>query len=420
MVIKEGYKKTDIGVIPNDWQVKSIEELTPQNKKNGIVDGPFGSNLKTIHYRKSGIPIITSGYVTNGYFYANEYLYVELEKFKQEKRSSVQGGDIVMAKIGERCGASAILPLNHQTGILSGNALKISIDENKYPTTLIWQILYNLYLTGKLEILRTTGAQPALSMANLKKFQIALPPTLKEQTAIANALSDAYGLITGLEKLIAKKRNIKQGAMQQLLQPKEGWEVKKLGEVSDLITKRTTPTSVGREFQNKGINFIKIESLQKNGEIVKDKVAFIDEFTHNLLKRSQLKSKDILFSIAGALGRVAIVKDEILPANTNQALAIIRLKDGYLVDYIYFYLNNEKIQKYILTISVQGAQANLSLLNISELDIPFPDLEEQTRIASVLTDMDAELSALEQKLEKYKKVKLGMMQELLTGKTRLI
>jgi type I restriction enzyme S subunit len=207
--------------------------------------------------------------------------------------------------------------------------------------------------------------------------------------------------------------------MQQLLQPKEGWEVKKLGEVSDLITKGTTPTSVGREFQNKGINFIKIESLQKNGEIVKDKVAFIDEFTHNLLQRSQLKSKDILFSIAGALGRVAIVKDEILPANTNQALAIIRLKDGYLVDYIYFYLNNEKIQKYILTISVQGAQANLSLLNISELDIPFPALEEQTRIASVLTDMDAELSALEQKLEKYKRVKLGMMQELLTGKTRL-
>ena len=171
MELKEGYKNTEVGLIPSDWEVKSIQELTPQNKKNCIVDGPFGSNLKTIHYRKSGIPIITSGYVTNGYFFANEYLYVDLEKFKQEKRSAVNSGDIIMAKIGERCGACAILPKDHQEGILSGNALKITIDETKYVSSLIWQILYNYYLTGRLEILRTTGAQPALSMANLKKFE---------------------------------------------------------------------------------------------------------------------------------------------------------------------------------------------------------------------------------------------------------
>jgi type I restriction enzyme S subunit len=177
-LIKTKYKQTEVGMIPEDWKFKSIEELTPQNKKNGIVDGPFGSNLKTIHYRKSGIPIITSGYVTNGYFFANEYLYVDIDKFKQEKRSSVKGGDIVMAKIGERCGACAILPKNHPEGILSGNALKITIDESKYSSSLIWQILYNNYVTGKLEILRTTGAQPALSMANLKNSpSLSHPPS---------------------------------------------------------------------------------------------------------------------------------------------------------------------------------------------------------------------------------------------------
>ena len=128
--IQAGFKQTEVGIIPSDWLLFLIEELTPKNRQYTIVDGPFGSNLKTIHYRKSGIPIITSGYVTDGKFSASEYLYVDLEKFKQEKRSAVKGGDIVMAKIGERCGASAILPKEHPEGILSGNALKISIDDN--------------------------------------------------------------------------------------------------------------------------------------------------------------------------------------------------------------------------------------------------------------------------------------------------
>ena len=414
MVINEVYKQTEIGLIPEDWQVKSIEELTPQNKKNGIVDGPFGSNLKTIHYRKSGIPIITSGYVTNGYFYANEYLYVELEKFKQEKRSSVQGGDIVMAKIGERCGASAILPLNHQPGILSGNALKISIDENKYPTTLIWQILYNLYLTGKLEILRTTGAQPALSMANLKKFQIALPPTLKEQTAITTALSDTDGLITGLEKLIAKKRNIKQGAMQQLLQPKEDWEVKKLGEVSTIVRGASPrPIEDAKWFDNQSpIGWVRISDVTKSKKVLIETTQKLSELG---VKNSRLvENGNLIMSICATVGRPVLTTFDVC------------IHDGFVVfrnphidkEYLYYFLTF--IEDNWSKSGQTGSQMNLNTALINKTEIPFPKSnEEQTRIANIFSDMDAELSALEQKLEKYKKVKLGMMQELLTGKTRL-
>jgi type I restriction enzyme S subunit len=400
MDLKTGYKQTEIGVIPEDWEVKTLGDVGDVKMCRRVFNHETTSN-GTIPFYKIG----TFGKE------ADAYISKDLYNDYRQRFSFPNKGDILISAAGTI----------GRTIIFDGK------DSYFQDSNIVWidnknSIISNDFLYYVFQVVKyqTEGGTIQRLYNSILKATKFVCPTKPEQTAIATALSDADGLITGLEKLIAKKRNIKQGAMQQLLQPKEGWEVKKLGEVSDLITKGTTPTSVGREFQNKGINFIKIESLQKNGEIVKDKVAFIDEFTHNLLKRSQLKSKDILFSIAGALGRVAIVKDEILPANTNQALAIIRLKDGYLVDYIYFYLNNEKIQKYILTISVQGAQANLSLLNISELDIPFPALEEQTRIASVLTDMDAELSALEQKLEKYKKVKLGMMQELLTGKTRLV
>jgi len=117
MGLKPGYKQTEVGVIPEDWDVDMLASVTPKNARNGIVDGPFGSNLKTIHYRKSGIPIITSGYVTEGRFAADSYLYVDKEKFEEEKRSAVRPGDIVMAKIGARCGASAILPHWHSVSI---------------------------------------------------------------------------------------------------------------------------------------------------------------------------------------------------------------------------------------------------------------------------------------------------------------
>lgn len=211
------YQQTEDGVIPEEWGLHTIESLTPSGVKYGIVDGPFGSNLKTEHYKKRGIPIITSGYVTNGYFKADSYLYVDELKFKQEKRSAVKGGDIVMAKIGARCGASAILPLSHEVGILSGNALKISIDEKKYSTVLVWQFLQNLYQKGELEGITSTGAQPAISMSNLKIYEIPLPPTLAEQKAIATVLSDMDTEIEALQNKKEKYQRIKQGMMQELL-----------------------------------------------------------------------------------------------------------------------------------------------------------------------------------------------------------
>jgi len=140
------------------------------------------------------------------------------------------------------------------------------------------------------------------------------------------------------------------------------------------------------------------------------------------LRRSKLKENDILFSIAGALGRTAIVGNDLLPANTNQALAIIRLRlqaeltHGFLV----FYLRSTFIKKHIDAVNVQAAQANLSLENIREFEVRCPSKKEQTAIAEVLSEMDAEIAALEGKLTKAREVKQGMMQELLTGKIRLL
>ena len=199
-----------------EWVKVAINKLVPQNEKYGIVDGPFGSNLKTIHYKTEGIPIITSGYVTDGVFKADKYLYVTEEKFNEEKRSAVKGGDIVMAKIGARCGASAIIPQNHSIGILSGNALKITIDASKYSTNFIWQKLWYLHSSEKFNGITSIGAQPAISMDSLKKFELLVPTKIHEQQKIANFLSSIDDEITAQAQKIEGLKDHKRGLMQGL------------------------------------------------------------------------------------------------------------------------------------------------------------------------------------------------------------
>ncbi|MCB9169983.1 MAG: restriction endonuclease subunit S [Flavobacteriales bacterium] len=195
------------------------------------------------------------------------------------------------------------------------------------------------------------------------------------------------------------------------------WKIRTLGDECQTITKGTTPTSIGKHFQQYGIRFIKAESLTDDGAVRPEFIAYINEETHRLLRRSQLQSNDVLFSIAGVLGRVAVVPNSIPPANTNQALAIIRLSGDSKLDvgYLTRVLRSAAISTHIFGINVQAAQANLSLKNVSEFPIPTPpSKDEQRAIATALSDADSLLSSLEQLIAKKKAIKQGAMQALLT------
>ena len=195
------------------------------------------------------------------------------------------------------------------------------------------------------------------------------------------------------------------------------WKQSNLLKHVNLITKGTTPTSIGRGFTEHGVKFIKVESISEDGRFVFEKIAFIDEVTNLMLQRSQLRENDILFSIAGVLGRIAIVPGDILPANTNQALALIRLSENprLLHDYLKFYLKSEFVKKQIERISVQLAQANFSLRDIGRLVIQFPSfLPEQRKIARILSTVDVVIEKTEAAIAKYEAIKKGMMADLFT------
>ncbi|CAN5456126.1 hypothetical protein BH11BAC3_BH11BAC3_07480 [soil metagenome] len=165
-----------------------IELLELVIKKYGIVDGPFGSNLKTIHYKKEGVPIMQSSFVTKGYFRETERLYVDEEKYKEQIRSSVKSYDILMAKIGANYGECAIVPEYYDRAILAGNSLKISPDNNKCNTKYLLYYLKYIKSIGVLEKLVTTTAQPALSIAALKKLKLKVLKDLKLQENVVKRI----------------------------------------------------------------------------------------------------------------------------------------------------------------------------------------------------------------------------------------
>jgi type I restriction enzyme, S subunit len=175
-----------------------------------------------------------------------------------------------------------------------------------------------------------------------------------------------------------------------------GWKSTNLGELTELVTKGTTPSNLGEGFTEFGVNFIKSEAVGYNGKINKSKFVFISHEMHEKLRRSQLKENDILFSMAGVfLGKNALVTQEILPANTNQALAIIRLdQDKALPKFIHYFLRQQSMIELINNMSGQSAQPTINFQEIKSIEIGLPNLPEQKAIAAVLSSRDDKIDLL--------------------------
>lgn len=388
--IEKGYNQTEIGVIPKDWQIRSIKEIAK------IITGDRDTQDKT----------------NDGQY----PFFVRSNKIEKINSYSFNGEAVLTS--GDGVGVGKIY--HHINGKFNFHQRVYCMHDFSDCDGIYFYYYFSNNFYNRVMQMTAKSSVDSVRREMISEMLFPLPP-LSEQHAIGQVLTDTDQLLQNLKKLIAKKKAIKQGSMQELLIPKEDWKVKELGELTTLITKGTTPTSVGYNFTENGVNFIKVESIDKSGKIKLEKTSYISEECHQVLSRSQIKKGDILFSIAGALGRTAIVKENICPANTNQAVAIIRLIEGVInTSFLYYFFNKFEFQQMLNTISVTGAQPNLSLRNLNNFKIIYPALPKQTAIANVLSDMDLEIEALEKQLHKTEQLKQGLMQELLTGKTRLV
>lgn len=390
----EKYKQTEVGLIPKDWEVKSI------GQEIDLITGyPFPSS----GYSESGVRLLRCSNVKRGVTDWSEGIVQYWSKITPELKPYILNeGDIVIAMDGSLVGRSfARLSQSDLPAILLQRVARIR--SNKIDVGYLKEFVCSDYFTKYCDTVKTSSAIPHISPSDIRGFVIPLPPTKSEQTAIANALSDADALISSLEKLIAKKKMIKQGAMQQLLQPKEGWEVKKLGEVA-VINMGQSPLS--EYYNSEGIG---LPLVQGNAD-VENRKTIIRFYTSMITKRGKLG--DIIMSVRAPVGEISKATFECC---LGRGVCSISFDNEYLYHYlIYFEKSWAKLSSGSTFDSVNSKQ-------VKELEIPIPKTkEEQTRIATILSDMDAAISVLEIKLEKYKKLKLGMMQNLLIGKIRLV
>ena len=246
-------------------------------------------------------------------------------------------------------------------------------------------------------------------------------PTAGEQAKISAYFRSLDHLITLHQRKLEKIKIMKKSMLEKMF-PREAesipkirfdgytddWEQRKLGDISSLITKGTTPKDKSGTGE---VNFIKVENINDfSGDIVGMSKISLEEH-QEYLKRSQLQEGDILFSIAGTLGRVTSVNKAILPANTNQALSIIRLKKGNL-EYVKTCLKGNVVADFIRRNPTIGAQPNLSLEQVSNLEIEIPSEAEQEKIGLYFSNLDHLITLHQRKLEKLKKVKKSLLEHM--------
>lgn len=391
MEIKKGFKNTEVGVIPRDWEVKELGGIV-----NKFVNGGTPSTVKQ-EFWKGNIPWITGADILNQSV-AVIRRYITLEAVKNSSTNVIEKGNILfVSRTG--VGKLAIAPFDIA---ISQDFTGIFVNKDLADPLFLFR--YFDYAQNNIKAQNQGTSIQGVTRDSLASFLIPLPPTLAEQSAIATALKDTDNLINQLEQLLAKKRAIKTGAMQELLastssaqgRPKKGWVVKKLGEVGD-ITK---------------------------GQLITEKTAIPDgipvigggmsiSYYHN---KSNRIGTTITISASGAYaGYISIHNYPIFASDCST----IKESEAYDIYFLYFNLLNR--QKEVYSLQTGGAQPHVYPQQLRNLFVPIPKSKsEQTRIARTLSEMDAEIQALEKKLEKYKMIKQGMMQVLLTGKIRLV
>ncbi|MEK7484670.1 MAG: restriction endonuclease subunit S [Planctomycetota bacterium] len=380
---KEGYKQTEVGIIPIDWEVKSLGEVVDVN-----IDNLSNSTNPEYFFYYISLEDVDNGILRN----KNELIFKDAPS---RARRRIKKNDILISTVRPNLKSHLWLKEDVKDWICSTGFSVVSAKE-----VVSGFLFYNFFFSiieNQIEALTTGSNYPAINSTDVKALKIPFPPTKSEQIAIATVLSDTDALINSLEKLIEKKRNIKQGTMQELLKPKKGWEMKKLRDVCQKIT-------TGKLDAN---------AMVENGEYrfytCAKEYSWIDHYAFD--------TEALLVSGNGA--NVGYIHHYNGKFNAYQRTYVL---SEFQEDISYVKLFMDKnLQNRIKTEVNAGNTPYIKMDTLTEMKINFPSTkEEQIRIAQILSDMDAEIVALEQKRDKYKMIKQGMMQELLTGKTRLV
>lgn len=402
MGMKQGYKQTEIGVIPEDWSSKKIKTFA----KICMCKRVFADQTTEI----GEIP-----FYKIGTFGGKPDAYISKRLFNdyREKYSYPTKGDILISAAGT-LGRMVVFD-GTDSYFQDSNIVWLDIDKAQ---------ICNEYLRYYYEVIKWSAAEGStisrLYNGIIESTCVAIPP-LSEQHRIADALSDVDELIASLEKLIEKKKALKQGVMQELLTGKRRlpgfsgeWKKKELSKIATLFAGGTPNTEVTAYYDG-DIPWVSIADISETGKYIDTTSLHISEAGLANSSAKWYPTNTILFAMYASIGKCCITTR---PMTSSQAILGIYELKNCLVDFLYYQLLFR--QEEFLQLKQTGTQSNLSKTIVGTIKIQLPTIEEQTGIATVLSDIDNEIVAKERELQKYRRLKSGMMSELLTGRIRLM
>ena len=415
--MKLGFKQTQVGVIPEDWRCTTVQQLVEQ----GVIERPLDGNHGNIHPKSGdfvsiGIPFVMANNVQGGHLDLSNCAFIRKSQADSLQKGFSKTGDVL---------------LTHKATI--GNTAVVGVIPSDYimltPQVTYYRVadrarLSNLYLRhffdgsqfqAALRDMSAGGTRAYIGITAQLQLLLAIPPTKAEQETIAEALSDADALIESLEQLLAKKRHLKQGAMQELLTGKRRlpgfsgeWEAADFGDIAVIRNAKVSASSTAA-----GTQCVELESIgQGTGRLLGSVAA------QGPSSKYSFKKGDVLFGRLRAYLRKywlatfdGICSTEIWP--------LIPRDDRLLVDFLHLLVQtSEFVDAAGVSYGTHMPRSDWSVLG--KFPVQLPSRPEQIAIAAILADMDTELAALEAKLTKARQIKQGMMQELLTGRIRLV
>jgi len=419
--IPEGYQRTVVGVYPNDWNPELLGYLCYFITK-GATPTTYGFN-----WQDDGVLFLRSECVSEQGLDLNQSMFITSTAHNFLKRSEVRAGDILITITGN-VGRVVYLSKDFGFANINQHIARIRINNNNTDSEFVFHFLSQETLRKYFISITTGQAYPQISLKQVRDTIIPLP-SLPEQKHIAKTLSHIDALIAILNNLIAKKRNIKQGTMQKLLTGKKRlplfageWEELNIFKSSILKARIGWQGLTTKEYLNHGNYYLVTGTDFIDGKVKWESCCYVEKVRYEQDKNIQLKNDDVLITKDGTIGKVAYIEDLPGPATLNSGVFVIRPKNnGYSSLYFYYILKSVLFDDFLRRLQAGSTISHLYQKDFINFNFPVPPtIEEQRAIAKILRDMDSEIESFVHKRDKYKAIKQGMMQELLTGKTRLV
>lgn len=415
-MVKKGYKQTEVGVIPEDWECVKIKDVATISMCKRI----FANQTSTI----GDVPFYKIGtFGKEADAYISSKLYVEY----RNKYSFPQKGDILISAAGT-LGRTVVYD-GEKAYFQDSNIVWLDINKTR---------LCNEYLNQYYKVIKWASSEGStiarLYNGIIYATYISLPP-LPEQQRIAEALSDVDGMISSLEKLIAKYKSIKTACLQQMF-PQNGetvprmrlpgftgaWEPRKLSELASIHARIGWQNLRTSEFLDSGDYMLITGTDFNDGAINFSTCHYVERERYEQDRNIQIHNGSILITKDGTLGKVAYVQGLSMPATLNAGVFNVQIKDANIVDekYLFQYLKAPYLMDYVSKKATGGTIKHLNQNILVDFPVVMPKKSEQILIGAYFQQLDSLITFHQRKLEKVQKIKQGMMQQLLTGKIRLV